>query len=74
MENDKLTVRTSLRLPVDLHRKLYLAAGSKTMHAEILERLEKSFRDDAAIAISETLIERVVRKVIAETRDQQPDS
>lgn len=42
------------------------------MHAEILDRLEKSFENDAANAISETLIERVVRKVIAETKGQPP--
>lgn len=68
MENDKLTVRTSLRLPVNLHKKLYLAAGTKTMHAEILERLEKSFQDEAVNVINERLIEQVVRKVMAETK------
>ena len=68
MENDKLTVRTSLRLPVDLHRKLHEAAGLKTMHAEILERLEKSFQDDAGSAVTERIVEKAVRKVLAETR------
>ena len=47
MEEDRYT-RITLRIPRDLHEKLQLAADctSKSMNAEIVARLEKSFKEE----------------------------
>nr|DAH62797.1 MAG TPA: hypothetical protein [Caudoviricetes sp.] len=46
MEKEPEIIRTSLRLPKELYDKLLESAGTRTMHAEILARLESSFTVD----------------------------
>ncbi len=62
MEKEQEIIRTSLRLPKDLYDKLSAAAGGRTMHAEILSRLENSLDNyDSLSDVTEKAIETLER-------------
>lgn len=62
MEKEQEIIRTSLRLPKELYDKLAAAAGGRTMHAEILARLENSLDDYNALSeVTEKAVETLER-------------
>lgn len=56
MDDDRYT-RITLRIPKDLHAMLQKAsdASSKSINAEIVERVRQSFASDAPSAVEERL-------------------
>ena len=58
-------VRTALRVPQELHKKLHEAAvaSNRTFNAEIVDRLERSFSDVPDVYILGSKIDGIVEKV-----------
>jgi len=55
--------RITLRLPPELHEKVRKAAGERSLNAEIITRLERTFEEDDTVAGHEVRLEDLERRM-----------
>jgi tetrahydromethanopterin S-methyltransferase subunit G len=55
--------RITLRLPPDLHEKVRVAAGDRSLNAEIIARLERSFDEDDTLQGHEDRLQELERQI-----------